>query len=75
MKKGVAAITIIWGPRQLGWRPYAADREAQFKTLNTLSNLLVKRFSAGRVGGEALGDRGGESRLVDEGEVAGLVTF
>ena len=32
-------------------------------------------FSAGRVGGEALGDRGGEARLVDDGEVAGLVTF
>ena len=30
-------------------------------------------FSAGRVGGEALGDRGGEARLVDDGEVAGLV--
>ena len=32
-------------------------------------------FSAGRVGGEALGDRGEEARLVDDGEVAGLVTF
>ena len=32
-------------------------------------------FSAGRVGGEALGDRGGEARLVDDGEVAGLVTL
>ena len=32
-------------------------------------------FSAGRVGGEALGDRGGQARLVDDGEVAGLVTF
>merc|ERR1711971_1019477 len=27
----------------------------------------------GRVGGEALGARGGEARLVDDGEVAGMV--
>ena len=38
-----------------------------------LLRAICRGFSAGRVGGEALGDRGGEARLVDDGEVARLV--
>ena len=35
--------------------------------------MSAEGFSAGRVGGEALADRGGEARLVDDAEVAGMV--
>ena len=38
-----------------------------------LLRAICRGFSAGRVGGEALGDRGGEARLVDDGEVTRLV--
>ena len=79
---GVKTIPVVWGSGKLGGRSYAANRQGLYELFEILNCVCTIRNEemmskhvvvTGRVGGEALANRGGEARLVDDGDLSAMV--
>ena len=79
---GVKTIPVVWGSGKLGGRSYAANRQGLYElfeifdcvcTVRNVDMMSKHVVLTGRVGGEALANRGGEARLVDDRDLSAMV--